>query len=91
MREASEGTSSMHTLEATRDIRKVDVDAGWWLNLHSCWSTSVEVLVELYEIDREELLGFMKHVAFQGMHSQDVRASVVAFARRRSRNPPAPN
>jgi hypothetical protein len=69
-----------------------DDDAGWWLDPNSCWATSIEVLVELYELDRDELLGFMKHVAFQRVRSRDVRSSGDAFARPwRHSKPTAPN
>lgn len=65
-----------------------DDDAGWWFDPNSCWATSIEVLVELYDADRSELLGFMKHVALEGIGA----ASVYAFARRsRNRKPPMPN
>ncbi len=43
-----------------------DDDAGWWFDPNSGWATSIEILVELYELDRNELLGFMKHVALRG-------------------------
>ncbi len=66
-----------------------DDGVGWWLDPDSGWAISVEILVDLYETDRGELLAFMKHVATQDVCSRDARASVsFTFARRR-RPPPA--
>jgi len=62
-----------------------DDDAGWWFDPNSSWATSIEILVELYEVDRNELLGFMKHVALQGT------PPASGFVRRRRRKPSAPN
>lgn len=42
--------------------------AGWWFDPWSAWATSIEVLVALYELDRDELLMLMKQVAYENMH-----------------------
>jgi hypothetical protein len=67
-----------------------DDDAGWWVDPNSCWATSIEVLVDLYETDRNELLRFIRHIALQGTPFEDV--PVFTFGPRpRDRKPPAPN
>ena len=68
-----------------------DDEAGWWFDPDSRWATSVEVLVELYESDRNELLRFMKDVALHGMRSEDPSAVYVFGGRSSARKTPAPN
>ncbi len=68
-----------------------DDDVGWSFDPESRWSVAVEVLVDLYEIDRVELLRLMKRVALQQLHPS-VRASLLAFNRiRAGRKPIAPS
>lgn len=46
-----------------------DDEAGWWFDPDGRWVGVIESLVELYEIDRVELLGAMRKAAFQGVRS----------------------
>lgn len=68
-----------------------DDDAGWWFDPDGVWATTIEVLVDLYDIDRGELLRLMKRVVLQQLHPS-VRASLYAFSRKRgNRKPTAPS
>jgi len=68
-------------------------DGGWWFDPAGVWATTVEVMVELYDIDRDELLRFMKHVAFESLRPPVDRRSVAFAYIRRSRlgKPPIPS
>jgi hypothetical protein len=69
-----------------------DDAAGWWFDATSAWATSIEVLVELYDTDRNELLSFMKHIAFRRLRARGARTLMgVAVVRRRTRKPTAPS
>lgn len=68
-----------------------DDDGGWWFDPDGIWTATIDVLVDLYDIDRVELLRLMKRVALQQL-PLSVRASLQAFARRRgNRKPTAPS
>lgn len=55
-------------------------DAGWWLEPSAAWANCIEILVELYELDRGELLRMMKHVAFQRFRAIGRRSSPFVFS-----------
>lgn len=82
--------ASLHDSGIVHTARDHD-DAGWCLDPNSVWAVSVEVLVDLYELDRSEVLAFMKHVVTAHARSADVRSSVFTFARRRPKKPPPPS
>jgi hypothetical protein len=58
-----------------------DDDAGWWFDPDSPWATTVEVLVDLYETNRVEVLRLMKRIALQQLEPA-VRSSILVFMRR---------
>jgi hypothetical protein len=58
-----------------------DDDAGWWFDPESPWATTVEVLVDLYEANRADVLRLMKRIALQQLEHA-VRSSILVFMRR---------
>ena len=58
----------------------------WWFDPRSTWRDTVERLSELHEIDRDELLALMKHVAVQYFRDSDQSSSLLAFSRRKRGN-----
>jgi hypothetical protein len=60
--------------------------AEWWFAPATSWVTTIEVLVEIYEANRGELLGLMKHVAFE--HVRAHRAPGWSFPAMRTRRTP---
>lgn len=62
----------------------------WWFDPGSTWSTSVEVLVDLYDIDRSKLVALIKHIALQSFRLGIRTPSAVPATRprRRKRSPP---
>jgi hypothetical protein len=81
--------SGLQRAGIVRKQTQVD-DAGWWFDPACAWATSVEVLIELHDLDRAELLGLMKHVAIESFLSNDLRSSIRNFARRKRDRKPIP-
>jgi hypothetical protein len=58
----------------------------WSFDPSNTWSGTIKRLVELHEIDRNEVLALMKHVAVQRFRATDVPSSLLAFTRRKRGN-----
>jgi len=60
--------------------------AGWWFDPKSAWATTIEILVEIYEMNRADVLRLMKHVAFEQVRARRIRG--LSFPATRSRRIP---
>ncbi len=64
--------------------------AGWWLDPKTSWVTTIEVLVEIYEMNRGELLSLMKNVAFEHVRARRAAGTTVpATCARRTHSKPS--
>jgi hypothetical protein len=58
----------------------------WSFDPQNSQSATIKRLAELHEIDRNEVLALMKHVAVQRFRATDVPSSLLAFTRRKRGN-----
>jgi hypothetical protein len=59
-------------------------DAGWWIVPSCTWATTIDLMVQLYEVDHSALLDFIKLVTFDSvMKKLDRRTLALAFLRRK--------
>jgi len=61
-------------------------DMRWWFDPRNSWRPTIECLSELHEIDRDELIALMKHVAVQHLRAPGTRSSLLSFAKRKRGN-----
>jgi hypothetical protein len=64
-------------------------DCGWSFDPGSLWSSSIELLVALHDLDRAELLEVMRHVGYVSVCPEAPRP--MLFFRRRMRPNPVLN
>lgn len=87
----TEVVDALVALERVGIVRKESGhdDTGWWLVPSCTWATTIDLMAQLYELDREALLNFMKLVAFESVTSKSDRRSLAfaLFRRIRSRGP----
>ncbi len=63
-------------------------DTGWWFDPDSPWATTIDVLVELYTDDRNELMRLIRRIALQQLEpSLRSRIFVMMMRRRRGAVP----
>ena len=68
-----------------------DDDGGWSFDARAAWAPSIDVLVNLYDLDRAELLTIMKHIGFQRFRMRDAGAAWPVLTRKRRGKQELPN
>ena len=79
---------ALEALAALRSAGVVAMEARgdevtWWFDLRSRWKDTIDCLSELHELDRDEVLDLMKHVAVQHFRAGDTTDSMLSFAKRK--------
>lgn len=58
----------------------------WWFDPSANWRSTIKLISQLHDIDRDELLRLMKHVAVEHFRAVNTETALLSFAKRKRGN-----